>query len=100
MVGACKERLAKRQRAKRMGGHGFSFKQKIWSLPVVAMAVFALGIAVNFVIVRNTLSLLDQVGNVDYEVLVKLQALETDFNGIQETFKGAIAAADKSAVAK
>jgi methyl-accepting chemotaxis protein len=83
-----------------MEAQGFTLKQKIWSLPLTAMAVFALGIAVNFFIAKSTLSQLDQVGKVDYQLLVKLQALETEFNGIQETFKGAIAAADKSAVPK
>jgi methyl-accepting chemotaxis protein len=83
-----------------MRSQGFTFKQKIWSLPLAAMAVFALGIAVNVFISNSTVKLLDQVEKVDYELLVKLQALDTDFNAIQETFKGAIAAADKNGVAK
>jgi methyl-accepting chemotaxis protein len=83
-----------------MRSQGFTFKQKIWSLPLVAMAVFAIAIAVNLYISNDTVKLLDHVEKVDYELLVKLQALDTDFNAIQETFKGAIAAADKNGVSK
>jgi methyl-accepting chemotaxis protein len=80
--------------------NGFTFKQKIWSLPLAAIAVFVIAFALNLYISNGTVKLLDHVETVDYQLLVKLQALDTDFQAIQETFKGAIAAADKNGVAK
>lgn len=70
-------------------------KQKIWSLPVVAVLIFAVGIAVNYMFSSSTSTLLDRVHDVDYPLLDNTQQLIADFKGIQENLKNAVTANDK-----
>ena len=72
-----------------------TMKQKIWSLPIVTILIFAVGLAVNMISASQTRTLLDQVGKVDYPVLAHVQLLGEELNGIQENFTNTVSAADK-----
>jgi methyl-accepting chemotaxis protein len=71
-------------------------KQKIWSLPIVTILIFAVGIAITYVLSSSTSTLLNRVGKVDYPFLDKTQLLIADLVGIQETLKSAVTAGDKN----
>lgn len=75
-----------------------TFKQKIWSLPILAFIVFGAGLVVGYLNTAKTHAIIDQVGRVDYQFFVKLQQANAEFKAMQDTLKGAIAAADKSAL--
>jgi methyl-accepting chemotaxis protein len=72
-----------------------TFTQRIWSLPILAISVFGASLIVNWFNTQRTAAIIDQVGRVEYQFFIKLQAVATDYAAIQETFKGAVAAADK-----
>ena len=72
-----------------------NIKQKIWSLPIVAILIFVIGIAITYFLSSATSTLLSRVGKVDYPFLDKTQLLITDLAGIQETMKNAVTAGDK-----
>jgi methyl-accepting chemotaxis protein len=72
-----------------------NIKQKIWSLPIVAILIFAIGITITYVLSSSTSTLLNRVGKVDYPFLDKTQILITDLAGIQETLKNAVSAGNK-----
>ena len=72
-----------------------NIKQKIWSLPIVAILIFVIGIAITYFLSSATSTLLSRVGKVDYPFLDKTQLLITDLAGIQETLKNAVTASDK-----
>ena len=73
-----------------------NIKRKIWSLPAVAVLIFAVGIAVNYVLSSSASSLLERVGKVDYPFLDKTGMMITDLKGIQENLKNAVTAGDKN----
>lgn len=73
-----------------------NIKQKIWSLPAVAILIFAIGITITYVLSSSTSTLLNRVGNVDYPFLDKVQLLITDLAGIQEILKNAVTANNES----
>jgi methyl-accepting chemotaxis protein len=75
-----------------------TFKQKIWSLPILAFIIFGAGQIVSYLNTARTQAAIDQVGRVDYQVFVKLQQAIAEFKLIQDTLKSAIAAADKQAL--
>ncbi len=72
-----------------------NIKQKIWSLPIVAILIFVIGITITYVLSSSTSTLLNRVGKVDYPFLDKTQLLIADLAGIQETLKNAVTAGDK-----
>jgi len=71
-----------------------NIKQKIWSLPIVAIFIFTIGITITYILSSSTSALLSRVGKVDYPFLEKTQLLITDLGGIQETLKNAVTASD------
>jgi hypothetical protein len=75
-----------------------TFRQKVWSLPLVTLLVFAAGLAVAWVNARQTGSIIQQLGRVEYQFFVRLQAVGTQYTAMQEALKGAVAAGDKAAL--
>ena len=75
-----------------------TFRQKVWSLPLVTLLVFAAGLAVAWVNARQTGSIIEQLGRVEYQFFVRLQAVGTHYTAMQEALKGAVAAGDKAAL--
>ena len=73
-----------------------NIKQKIWSLPIVTILIFAVGIAITYALSSSTSTLLNRVGKVDYPFLDKTQMLIADLVGIQETLKNAVTMGDKN----
>ena len=73
-----------------------NIKQKIWSLPIVTIFIFAVGIAITYALSSSTSTLLNRVGKVDYPFLDKTQILIADLVGIQETLKNAVTMGDKN----
>jgi hypothetical protein len=55
---------------------------------------------VNWFNTQRTAAIIDQVGRVEYQCFIKLQAVATDYAAIQETFKGSVAAADKDGLVR
>ena len=72
-----------------------NIKQKIWALPIVAVLIFAVGIAITYALSSSTSTLLNRVGKVDYPFLHNTQVLIADLTGIQESLKNAVTAGDK-----
>jgi methyl-accepting chemotaxis protein len=73
-----------------------NIKQKIWSLPIVVVLIFAVGITIIYFFSSSTLTLIGRVGQVDYPFLSNTQSLIADLNGISENFKNAVTMNDKN----
>ncbi|MFZ5594289.1 MAG: methyl-accepting chemotaxis protein [Pseudomonadota bacterium] len=76
-----------------------NIKRKIWSLPVAAVLIFMIGIAVNYVFSSSTSTLLDRVHEIDYPFLDNTQQLISELKGIQENLKNAVTANDRQGLA-
>lgn len=72
-----------------------NIKHKIWSLPIVAIMIFAVGITITYTLSSSTSTLLNRVEKVDYPFLEKTQLLVADLAAIQEALKNAVTADDK-----
>jgi methyl-accepting chemotaxis protein len=77
-----------------------SLKQKIWSLPILAILIFMGGMVTNYVFSSSTSRLLGDVSAVDYPLLASSQALIFDLNGVQESLTNATTAGDKQGLEK
>ncbi|MEI7447972.1 MAG: methyl-accepting chemotaxis protein, partial [Burkholderiales bacterium] len=74
------------------------FRQKMWALPLVTVLVFAAGMAISWLNTRQTGSIIEQLGRVEYQYFVRLQAVSTDYASMQDLLKGAVAAGDADAL--
>ncbi|MFY9314956.1 MAG: methyl-accepting chemotaxis protein [Burkholderiales bacterium] len=77
-----------------------SLKQKIWSLPILAILIFMGGMVTNYVFSSSTSRLLSDVSTVDYPLLASSQALIFDLNSVQESLTNATTAGDKQGLEK
>jgi methyl-accepting chemotaxis protein len=75
-----------------------SFRQKMWSLPLVALLVFGIGATVAWFNARQTSRVVDQLGRVDYPFFLNLQTVGVEFTAIQESLKGAVASGNAQAL--
>ncbi|MFN9773959.1 MAG: methyl-accepting chemotaxis protein [Burkholderiales bacterium] len=71
-----------------------TFKQKVWTLPLLAVLVFAAGFAVALANARQTGAIIEQLGRVEYQYYIRLQTVSTEYTALQEALKGAVAAGD------
>jgi methyl-accepting chemotaxis protein len=70
-------------------------RQQIWSLPAIALAIFAIGIAVGAVYTTRAMSLIDHVAAVDYPLVDKVKALGLEVQRITEDLNSAVAEGEK-----
>lgn len=75
-------------------------KQKIWSIPIIAILIFTAGMAVEYKSSSHTYVLLQRIGIIHYPYLHYIQALSGHLKGIQENFQNAIIINDKNSVAQ
>jgi len=75
-----------------------TFKQKVWTLPLLAVLVFAAGFAVALANARQTGAIIEQLGRVEYQYYIRLQTVSTEYTALQEALKGAVAAGDAEAL--
>jgi methyl-accepting chemotaxis protein len=73
-----------------------NMKKKIWSLPLLAIAIFAVGMAVTLSYSLSTSRLLQDVGRTDYPALAATEHLAVQLKALHETYKNAVSAADRS----
>jgi methyl-accepting chemotaxis protein len=70
-------------------------RQQIWSLPAIAVVIFAVGIAIGVAYATRAMSLIDHVAAVDYPLLDKAKSLALEVQRITEDLNGAVAEGEK-----
>jgi methyl-accepting chemotaxis protein len=70
-------------------------RQQIWSLPAIAVAIFAVGIAIGAGFAARAMSLIDHVAAVDYPLLDRVKVLTIEVQRITEDLNGAVAEGEK-----
>jgi len=73
-------------------------KQRIWSLPVIAAAIFSVGLAISSYEATQALHSIRTTRDVDYPMLAGAQSLQTQMHAIEEGFNGAVGDNDKKAL--
>ncbi|OYO25867.1 methyl-accepting chemotaxis protein [Janthinobacterium sp. PC23-8] len=73
-----------------------SIKQKIWALPLISTAVFALGLAVSTYLVFETQKSIHATETVDYPLLDTAKALTADIGAISDALRDSVAEGDKN----
>lgn len=73
-----------------------NLKQKIWSLPILAILIFMGGMVTNYTFSSATSKLLNNVSAVDYPLVASSQALIFDLSNVQESLTNATTAGDKN----
>ena len=76
-----------------------NIKQKIWSLPALAVSIFIVGTSFSYLLSSSTRAMLDKAGRIDYPFLESTRALRADLGSIQETLQNAVVAANKNGIA-
>lgn len=72
--------------------------RKIWSLPVVTIFIFAVGITINLTSTSASRSVLERIGNVDYPLLAHIHGLIEKLNATREGLANAVSATDKDSL--
>ncbi|MBA4176280.1 MAG: chemotaxis protein [Leptothrix sp. (in: Bacteria)] len=72
-----------------------SMRARIWSLPLAAIAIFAVGSGANWWFSQSVSASLERVMLVEYPFLQAAQRLGSEYTAIQEALKSAVSAADK-----
>lgn len=67
-----------------------TIKQKIWSIPLVSILIFSIGISITYKLAADAYDLLLQTDNIHYPYLRSIQSLSNDLKGIQESLVDAI----------
>ena len=67
-----------------------NIKQKIWSIPVMTILIFIIGISITYKFTSDTYNLLLRTDNTYYPYLHNIQNLYIDLTGIQENLVDAI----------
>ncbi len=75
-----------------------TIKQKIWSIPLVTILIFSLGMAFIYGASSRTYDLLSGAEDVHQPYLNKIKVLLNDLKGIQENFQNAIIINDRNAI--
>jgi len=73
-----------------------TFKSKIWSIPLAAVAVFGLSLAVTFLLSTRTARTIADLGTVRYQSVELTQTLERELKSIVEALQSAVAEGDKA----
>jgi methyl-accepting chemotaxis protein len=74
-------------------------RKQIWSLPAIAVLIFAVGIAAGVGFASGALSRLAHVSSVDYPLLEHLKSLSTEVQGTTDEFNAAVAEGEKKKLA-
>ncbi|MDO8413244.1 MAG: EAL domain-containing protein [Gallionellaceae bacterium] len=67
-----------------------TIKQKIWSIPLITILIFAIGMAITYKASSYTYDLLQRTGIIHYPYLHNIQTLSENLNAIQESFLDAL----------
>jgi methyl-accepting chemotaxis protein len=73
----------------------FGIRQQIWSLPAIALAIFAVGIGAGATFATRAVSQMDRVAAVDYPTLDRVKALSLEVQRLTEDLNGAVAEGEK-----
>jgi diguanylate cyclase (GGDEF)-like protein len=76
-----------------------TIKQKIWSIPLVTILIFTLGMAIIYGASSHTYNLLQGAEDTHQPYLNKIKILLNDLKGIQENFQNAIIINDRNSIA-
>ncbi len=72
-----------------------TFKQRIWTIPVIAALLFTAGIAISLSFTSSALSYIARAGKVDYPALDQLNTLIREVQAISEGMQHAVADGEK-----
>lgn len=75
-----------------------SIKRRIWALPVIAIVIFAIGLAVSVYFSTTAISSINATEMVDYPVLERSKALSADVQSIKDALKDAVSEGDKKRI--
>lgn len=67
-----------------------TIKQKIWSIPLLSIFIFTIGISITYKLASDTYSLLLKTDTIHYPYLRSIQSLSANLRGIQESLVDAI----------
>jgi methyl-accepting chemotaxis protein len=76
-----------------------NIKSRIWSLPVVAVVIFGVGIAVSSYFANSALGTIERTGAVDYAMLNQSEILRAGVQEIADDLKNAVMEGDKKRLA-
>jgi methyl-accepting chemotaxis protein len=76
-----------------------NIKSRIWSLPVISVVIFGVGIAVSSYFANQALGTIERTGAVDYAVLNQSTILRADVQSIADDLKNAVMEGDKQRLA-
>jgi methyl-accepting chemotaxis protein len=76
-----------------------TFKKKIWSIPITAVAVFGLSLALTFVLSTRTAKTIADLGAVRYPAMVITQKLDRELKTMVEDMQSAVADGDTKSLA-
>jgi len=76
-----------------------NIKSRIWSLPVISVVIFSVGIAVSAYFSNQALGTIERTGAVDYAMLNQSTILRADVQGIADDLKNAVMEGDKKRLA-
>ncbi|WP_332848663.1 methyl-accepting chemotaxis protein [Massilia sp. S19_KUP03_FR1] len=72
-----------------------NIKSRIWSLPVISVVIFGIGIAVSSYFANTAQATIERTGKVDYAILSQSQILRTDVQALADDLKNAVMEGDK-----
>ena len=72
-----------------------NIKSRIWSLPVISVIIFSIGIAVSSYFANKAQGTIERTGKVDYAMLSQSQILRTDVQALADDLKNAVMEGDK-----
>jgi len=75
-----------------------TIKQKIWSIPIVTILLFTIGMAITNRFSSHTYDLLQRTDNIHYPYQNHIQTLSNTLKGIQENLQNAIIINDRHAI--
>jgi methyl-accepting chemotaxis protein len=76
-----------------------NIKNRIWSLPAIAVVIFGVGIAVSSYFANGALGTIERTGAVDYAMLTQSEILRADVQAIADDLKNAVMEGDKKRLA-
>ena len=77
-----------------------NIKQKIWSIPILTILIFSLGMAVVYQYSSQTYTLLQRTHIIHYPYLHHIQTLSGYLKGIQENLQNAVVINDSNAITR
>ena len=75
-----------------------SIKRRIWALPVVSTIIFGVGMAVSVYFSSTAITSIKTTESIDYPILDKSKALQSEVQGFVDALKQAVGEGDKKAI--